>query len=59
VACIGAFRSTALAPELVGGHVSALTVVWFQTGLDVPSGKDADLVLRSIRWEQLAQDYEL
>ncbi|GHB79065.1 hypothetical protein GCM10010306_086350 [Streptomyces umbrinus] len=60
VACIGAFRSTAVAPELDPVlHRSALTVVWFQTGLDVPSGMDADLVLRSIRWEELAQDYEL
>lgn len=60
MACIGAFRSTAVAPELDSVlHRSALTVVWFQTGLDVPSGEDADLVLRSIRWEELAQDYEL
>ncbi|MGA4867298.1 hypothetical protein ACPB9J_32210 [Streptomyces lavendulocolor] len=60
VACIGAFRSTAVAPELDPVlHRSALTVIWFQTGLEVPSGKDADPVLRSIRWEELAQDYEL
>ncbi|MEU8949363.1 hypothetical protein [Streptomyces sp. NPDC048489] len=60
VACIGAFRSTAVAPELDPVlHRSALTVIWFQTGLDVPSGKDAAQVLRSIRWEELAQDYEL
>ncbi|WP_329136579.1 hypothetical protein OG552_25105 [Streptomyces sp. NBC_01476] len=60
VACIGAFRSTAVAPELDPVlHRSALTVIWFQTGLDVPSGEDADPVLRSIRWEELAQDYEL
>lgn len=60
VACIGAFRSTAVAPELDPVlHRSALTVIWFQTGLDVPSGRDADLALRSIRWEELAQDYEL
>ncbi|MFB6630663.1 hypothetical protein ACFCWY_12255 [Streptomyces sp. NPDC056362] len=60
VACIGAFRSTAVAPELDSVlHRSALTMVWFQAGLDVPSGEDADLVLRSIRWEELAQDYEL
>ncbi|WP_405650700.1 hypothetical protein [Streptomyces sp. RK9] len=60
VACIGAFRSAAVAPELDPVlHRSALTVIWFQTGLDVPSGEDADLVLRGIRWEGLAQDYEL
>ncbi|MFB7337048.1 hypothetical protein ACFC00_36345 [Streptomyces adustus] len=60
VACIGAFRSTAVAPELDPAlHRSALTVVWFQTSLDAPSGRNADLVLRSIRWEELAQDYEL
>ncbi|MFE2102217.1 MULTISPECIES: hypothetical protein [unclassified Streptomyces] len=60
VACIGAFRSTAIAPELDPVlHRSALTVVWFQTVLAVPSGEDADPELRSIRWEELAQDYEL
>ncbi|WP_030670630.1 hypothetical protein [Streptomyces sp. NRRL B-1347] len=60
VACIGAFRSAVVASELDPVlHRSALTVVWFQTGLDVPSGEDADLVLGSIRWEELAQDYEL
>ncbi|MFE8947746.1 hypothetical protein [Streptomyces sp. NPDC007856] len=60
VACLGAFRSTAIAPELDPVlHRSALTVVWFQAGLDVPSGEDANLALRSIRWEELAQDYEL
>ncbi|MGW0935087.1 hypothetical protein [Streptomyces sp. NPDC002666] len=60
VTCIGAFRSTAVAPELNQVlHRSALTVVWFQSVLDVPSGEDADLALRSIRWEELAQDHEL
>jgi hypothetical protein len=60
VACIGAFRSTAVAPELDPVlHRSALTVVWFQNVLDVPSGEVADHALRSIRWEGLAQDYEL
>ncbi|NEA46732.1 hypothetical protein [Streptomyces sp. SID10815] len=60
VACIGLFRSTAVASELDPVlHRSALTVVWFQTGVDVPSGEDADLGLRSICWEELAQDYEL
>ncbi|MFJ8301684.1 hypothetical protein ACIQ9R_38060 [Streptomyces sp. NPDC094447] len=60
VACIGAFRSTAVGSELDSVlHRSALTVVWFQAGLDVPSGEDAGLVLRSIRWVELAQDYEL
>lgn len=39
MACIGAFRSTAVAPEIDPVlHRSALTVVWFHTGLDVPSG---------------------
>ncbi|WP_326756803.1 hypothetical protein OIE73_39390 [Streptomyces hirsutus] len=60
VACIGAFRSTAVAPELDPVlHRSALTVVWFQTVVDVPSGEDADSALRSIHWDELAQDYEL
>ncbi|MFI6475425.1 hypothetical protein ACIBL5_34915 [Streptomyces sp. NPDC050516] len=60
VACIGAFHSTAVAPELDPVlHRSSLIVVWFQTVLDVPSGEDADLALRSILWEELAQDHEL
>ncbi|WP_329274588.1 hypothetical protein [Streptomyces sp. NBC_00691] len=60
VACIGALRSTAVASELDPVlHRSALIVVWFQTTLDVPSGEDADLGLRSIRWEELAQDHAL
>ncbi|MBC9713608.1 hypothetical protein H9Y04_13625 [Streptomyces sp. TRM66268-LWL] len=60
VACIGAFRSTAVSPELDPVlYRSALTVIWFQTGLDVPSGEDADLALRRIPWDELAQDHEL
>lgn len=60
VACIGAFRSTAVAPDVDPVlYRSALTVVWFQPTPDVPSGDGADLVLRDIRWEELARDYEL
>ncbi|MFB7952924.1 MULTISPECIES: hypothetical protein [unclassified Streptomyces] len=60
VACIGTFRSTAVAPELDPVlHRSALAVVWFQSVSTVPSGEDADLALRGIHWEELAQDHEL
>ncbi|MEV0278078.1 hypothetical protein AB0I22_17085 [Streptomyces sp. NPDC050610] len=60
VACIGTFRSAAIALGLDAVlHRSALAVVWFQTVLDVPSGENADFALRSIRWEELAQDHEL
>ncbi|PZH04623.1 hypothetical protein C1I97_19415 [Streptomyces sp. NTH33] len=60
VACIGAFRSTAVAPDHDPVlYRSALTVVWFQPAPDVPSGDGADLALRDIRWEELARDYEL
>ncbi|MFF3253113.1 hypothetical protein ACFYWP_19365 [Actinacidiphila glaucinigra] len=60
VACIGVFRSTAVAPQVDPVlHRSVLTVAWFQPGRDVPSGEDADLALRGVRWEELAQDYEL
>ncbi|MFD9240348.1 hypothetical protein ACFV0D_00105 [Streptomyces sp. NPDC059556] len=60
VGCIGVFGSTAVAPELDPvPHRSALIVVWFQPTPDVPSGEDADPALRSIHWEELAQDYEL
>ncbi|GGJ14276.1 hypothetical protein [Streptomyces brasiliensis] len=60
VACVGTFRSTALAP----GHDpvlyrSALTIVWFQNAPQVPSGCDADAGLRGVAWEELAQDHEL
>lgn len=49
VACSGAFRSTVVASELDPVlYRSALTVIWFQTGLDVPSAKNPDLELRSI-----------
>ncbi|MFE2211443.1 hypothetical protein ACFW93_05600 [Streptomyces canus] len=60
VACIGVFGSTAVAPELDPVlYRSALVVAWFQATPDVPSGEDADWSLGSIRWEELAQDYEL
>lgn len=36
---------------------STLVVAWFQPAPEVPAGEDADLALRSIRWEELAQDY--
>jgi hypothetical protein len=60
VACIGVFTSTAVAPGLDPVlHHSVLTVAWFQPAPDVPSDEDADLALRSICWEELAQDFEL
>ncbi|MFJ9517996.1 hypothetical protein ACIRPK_06970 [Kitasatospora sp. NPDC101801] len=60
VACIGAFESTVIDPELHPAlHRSALTVIWFQPVPDVPSGENADLALRGIHWEELARDYEL
>lgn len=60
VACIGVFGSTAVDPELDAVlHRSALIVAWFQATPEIPSGQDADPALRSIRWDELAQDYEL
>lgn len=60
VACIGVFGSTAVSPELDPVlNRSAPAVAWFQPTPDVPSGKDADLALRSIRREEPARDYEL
>ncbi|MCX2185102.1 hypothetical protein KV205_32020 [Streptomyces sp. SKN60] len=56
VACIGVFDSAALDRAMDG---SSLVVVWFQPEPVVPAGEDADLALRGIRWEELAQDYEL
>ncbi|MFC8778467.1 hypothetical protein ACWD6Q_15725 [Streptomyces nigra] len=60
VACVGSFRSTALDPALDPVlHRSALTVVWFQQTVGVPSGDDAEESLRRIDWESLAEDDEL
>jgi hypothetical protein len=60
VACVGVFGSTTVDPELDAVlHRSVLVVAWFQATPDVPSGENADLALRSIRWDELAQDYEL
>ncbi|MER8232990.1 hypothetical protein [Streptomyces sp. NPDC094049] len=56
VACVGVFESTALDPAMDG---SSLVVVWFQPGPEVPAGEDADLALRGLLWEELAQDYQL
>ncbi|MFD3774880.1 hypothetical protein [Streptomyces sp. NPDC058612] len=56
VACIGLFDSEALEPAM---DRSALIVAWFQRSPDVPAGEDADRALRSIRWDELAQDYDL
>ncbi|GGP86565.1 hypothetical protein [Streptomyces sindenensis] len=56
VSCVGFFDSAALDPAMDG---SALVVAWFQPVPEVPAGEDADLALRGIRWEELAQDYEL
>ncbi|KOG15722.1 MULTISPECIES: hypothetical protein [Streptomyces] len=56
VFCVGVFDSAPLDRAMDG---STLVVAWFQPGPEVPAGEDADLALRSIRWEELAQDYEL
>ena len=60
VACVGAFRSTALDPAHDPVlHRSALTIIWFQPTPHVPSGCDAEEGLREVPWEELARDYEL
>ncbi|MET7450384.1 hypothetical protein ABZT03_00545 [Streptomyces sp. NPDC005574] len=60
VACVGAFRSApvdpAHDPDL---YRSSLTVVWFQPTPHVPTACDADVALRGIPWEELAEDYAL
>ncbi|WP_406858781.1 hypothetical protein ABZO31_00395 [Streptomyces sp. HUAS MG47] len=56
VFCVGVFDSSALDSARDG---STLVVAWFQPAPEVPAGEDADLALRSVRWEELAQDYEL
>ncbi|MGV9890153.1 hypothetical protein [Streptomyces sp. NPDC003395] len=60
VACIGAFRSSAIAPDHDPVlYRSSLTVVWLQPTLDAPSDGHADPALRDLPWEELARDYEL
>ncbi|MEU6799155.1 hypothetical protein ABZ907_46335 [Nonomuraea wenchangensis] len=60
VACVGAFRSTVIAPEHDPVlYRSALTIVWFQPTTVVPSHDSADPGLRDIPWEELAREYEL
>lgn len=56
VFCVGVFDSAALDPAM---DRSDLVVAWFQHVPEVPAGDEADLALRSIRWEELARDYEL
>ena len=56
VACVGVFDSVGLDPSMDG---SALVIAWFQPAPEVPTGEGADLALRGIDWEELAQDYEL
>ncbi|KOG30204.1 hypothetical protein AQJ84_17345 [Streptomyces resistomycificus] len=60
VACVGSFSSTALDPAHDPVlYRSALTVIWFQSTTQVPSGGDAEPALRDVAWEQLARDHEL
>ncbi|MGI5456178.1 hypothetical protein ACQEWB_24015 [Streptomyces sp. CA-249302] len=60
VACVGAFRSTALDPAHDPVlYRSALTVIWFQSTTRVPEDRDAVTALRDVDWEGLAEDYEL
>jgi len=60
VACVGAFRSTALDPEHDPVlYRSMLTVIWFQATARVTSGCDAEGALREVDWEGLARDQEL
>ncbi|GHH05969.1 hypothetical protein GCM10018780_38240 [Streptomyces lanatus] len=62
VACVGAFRSTALGHDHNHDPVlrrSALTIVWFQPTTRVPRGCDAEDALREVDWEGLARDLEV
>ncbi|MFC1435232.1 hypothetical protein ACEZDB_31780 [Streptacidiphilus sp. N1-3] len=60
VTCIGSFTSAALSAEHDAVlYCSALTVVWFQAVPAVPSGDDAEQALRSIPWDEAAEDFEL
>jgi hypothetical protein len=60
VTCIRAFASAALSPEHNAVlYYSALTVVWFQATPAVPTGDNTEHALRSIPWDESAEDFEL
>ncbi|MFJ3668034.1 hypothetical protein ACIPSE_16440 [Streptomyces sp. NPDC090106] len=60
VACVGAFRSTALDPSHDPVlYRSRLTVVWFQPTTDLPSPCHPDDPLTTMPWNDLARDHEL
>lgn len=52
-------------PSMALGHLTltsrrsiALVVVWFQPTPDPPTNDNAPAALRSLPWEELAQDFE-
>lgn len=60
VTCVGFFSSRPIDAEKDSVlYYSALTVVWLQATPDVPSGEDADPGLRSLCWDEIADDFEL
>ncbi|MFF0224330.1 hypothetical protein [Streptomyces sp. NPDC004629] len=59
VACIGAFDSTETDPAHDSGwYFSALIIVWFQPTTDIPSDDNPHPALRTVPWQELAQDFE-
>ncbi|MFF8233172.1 hypothetical protein [Streptomyces caelestis] len=57
VACVGTFHSTALDPARDPvAYRSRLTVLWFQATPRLPSGCDAEPLLRDLDWAGLARD---
>ncbi len=60
VTCVGRFISPPVDPARDAvSYYSALTLVWFQDTPVLPSEEDADTALRDLRWEDLAEDFEI
>lgn len=60
VTCVGRFTSRPVGPDRDAvSYYSALTLVWFQDTPVLPSEEDTDTALRDLRWEELAEDFEI
>ncbi|WP_405008068.1 hypothetical protein OHV13_31885 [Kitasatospora purpeofusca] len=60
VTCVGRFTSRPVDPDRDAvSYYSALTLVWFQDTPVLPTEEDTDTALRDLRWEDLAEDFEI
>ncbi|MFD8693256.1 hypothetical protein [Kitasatospora purpeofusca] len=60
VTCVGRFTSRPVDPGRDAvSYYSALTVVWFQDAPVLPTEEDGGTALGDLRWEDLAEDFEI